>query len=48
MFLALIPKTEPMMIAPIDRIIVKQIRIMNLFLRYQYRLPDEIKIHKDV
>ncbi len=38
LMLDLVPKTEPRMIAPINRTVNKQIGMANLFLRYQWRL----------
>jgi hypothetical protein len=45
--LVLVPKTEPRMIAAISKILNKQIGMANLFLRYQGRLVNVMKIlHK--
>jgi hypothetical protein len=42
--LVLVPKTEPRMTAAMTRIVDKQIGMMNLFLRYQGRLEDVMKV----
>jgi hypothetical protein len=43
LLLKLVPKTEPRMIAPMKRVVNKQIGMMNLFLRYQRRLVNIMK-----
>ncbi len=43
LLLDLVPKTEPRMIAPMKRVVNKQIGMMNLFLRYQGRLVNIMK-----
>jgi len=42
--LDLVPKTEPIMIAPMHRIANRHIGIVYLFLRYQGRLVNATKI----
>jgi hypothetical protein len=44
LILVLVPKTEPRMTAAMTRIVDKQIGMVNLFLRYQERLGNGMKV----
>jgi hypothetical protein len=43
LMLDLVPKTDPRIIAAIDRIVIPQIGMANLFLRYHGRLLNAMK-----